>query len=100
VQKSAFPAVQVAGCFTELTSNECCVADGSYQGDGTVCEPDADQDGIHALCRANGRAVPNAGQQNADGDSDGVADCIEQGPGAADAVFAPECAGAIPTVSA
>jgi hypothetical protein len=36
---------------------------------------------------------------NADSDGDTVPDCIDQCPGVNDATFAPECAGAIPTVS-
>ena len=34
-----------------------------------------------------------------DSDGDGVPDCIDQCPGVDDAVFAPECKGAIPTLS-
>ncbi|MCH7729294.1 MAG: IPTL-CTERM sorting domain-containing protein [Planctomycetes bacterium] len=36
---------------------------------------------------------------NADSDGDGVPDCDDQCPGVDDAVFAPECEGAIPTTS-
>ena len=38
--------------------------------------------------------------ETADEDGDGVADCVDQCSGADDAVFAPECATAIPTVGA
>ena len=36
---------------------------------------------------------------NADSDTDGVPDCIDQCPGIDDAIFAPECTVAIPAVS-
>jgi len=36
---------------------------------------------------------------NADADGDTIPDCLDQCPGADDAVFAPECIGAIPTIS-
>ncbi len=34
-----------------------------------------------------------------DSDGDGVSDCIDQCPGVDDALFAPDCVDAIPTVS-
>jgi hypothetical protein len=60
------------GC-TELTSTECCVAGGSYQGDGSVCDADVDGDGVYAICGDNCPDVANAGQENSDGDSHGDA---------------------------
>jgi hypothetical protein len=36
---------------------------------------------------------------SADSDGDGTADCVDQCPGVDDSVFAPDCAGQIPTTS-
>lgn len=62
-----------SGACTEATATECCIAGGSYQGDGTVCDGDVDGDGIEAICGDNCPDVSNAGQENADGDSHGDA---------------------------
>jgi len=43
---------------------------------------------------------PCAADDPVDSDGDGVSDCADQCPGVDDADFAPECGGAIPTVSA
>ncbi len=73
---------------------QCSSADADGDGtldciDGCVDDPNKIEPGI---C---GCGVDD----NADSDGDGVPDCIDQCNGVDDAVFAPECVGAIPTVS-
>jgi hypothetical protein len=70
-------------------------------------EPDSDGDGTPDLCEncpfdpdkfepgICGCGIPDVG----DDDADGVLDCVDQCPNVDDAVFAPGCVDAIPTVS-
>jgi len=88
-------------------------ADGDGDGQGNVCDPcpadffdDSDGDGAcdsaetcpfdpqklePGIC---GCEVPDT-----DSDGDGFADCVDQCPDVDDAIYAPGCVGAIPTVS-
>ena len=61
--------------------------------------PDAEEiaNGTSDDCDNNG--IPDECETHADSDGDGVPDCTDQCNGVDDAIFAPECVGAIPTVS-
>ena len=81
---------------------------GSFFGFNTTCDvPDADGDGLRYECdecpndpNKIEHGICGCGlDDNADADGDGVPDCIDQCPGVDDAVFAPGCQDAIPTVS-
>lgn len=88
--------------------------DGDGDGQGDVCDPcpldfndDSDGDGVcdsQEACPFDpNKTEPGVcGCDVPDNDSDGdsFADCVDQCPDADDAVFAPGCVGAIPTVSA
>jgi len=63
-------------------------------GTGNACD-DCPGDGGKVEPGVCGCGIPDEG----DADGDGFLDCVDQCPGADDAVFAPECVGAIPTVS-
>ena len=54
------------------TATECCIAGGSYGGDGTDCS-DPDMDGVQTGCGDNCPDVANPGQENSDTDSHGDA---------------------------
>lgn len=87
--------------------------DGDLDGKGDVCDPcpldfsdDADGDGA---CNSNEQCpfdpnkqspgVCGCGESDGDADGDAVADCVDQCPGLDDALYAPGCVNAIPTVS-
>jgi len=61
---------------------------------------DSDGDGVPDGCDLCPGSDDNAPGARDDVDGDGVVNCTDQCPGVDDAVFAPECEGAIPTVSA
>jgi len=63
-------------------------------GEGNACD-NCPGDGGKVEPGVCGCGIPDEG----DADGDGFLDCVDQCPGADDAVFAPECVGAIPTVS-
>ena len=66
-------------------------------GDGTCNEGDrCPEDPNKIFPGICGCGTPDVGDE----DQDGVLDCLDQCPGVDDATFAPECQGAIPTVSA
>ena len=86
-------------------SDDPCPLDNPDDGDGDgVCDSDdpcpndnpddTDGDGV---CDSVD-ACPGA-DDNLESDGDGVPDCLDQCPGVNDAVYLPECANAIPTVS-
>ena len=65
-------------------------------GDG-VCESD---DGCPLDADKTDPGLCGCGvDENDDSDGDGIPDCDDQCPGADDAIFAPDCVDAIPTVS-
>lgn len=72
-----------------------------------VSETDSDGDGVPDCvdgCPDDpNKEAPGAcgcgASETGDGDGDGVRDCVDRCPGVDDALFAPQCAGAIPTVS-
>lgn len=76
------------GSCSLATAFDCELAGGTWVA--SLCEGDADDDGVDEAC---GEAESN------DSDGDGIDDSNDQCPGVDDLVFAPECAGAIPTVS-
>ena len=86
----------------ELESGDC-----NDNGIVDDCESDSDDDGTIDACdgcpddpNKTEPGVCGCGiDAELDGDADGVRDCVDQCPGVDDAVFAPECVGAIPTVS-
>ncbi len=90
------------------TESDCLGAGGGFFGPDTTCNsPDADGDGLRDECDACPND-PNKIQPGicgcnrddfADSDNDGVPDCDDQCLGADDSIFAPDCVGAIPTVS-
>lgn len=89
------------------TQADCGAAGGEYAGDRVPCGGDGDGDGADDLCE-DCPNDPNKTQPGicgcgvddaADSDGDGVPDCTDECPGADDALFAPECQDAIPTVS-
>jgi len=95
------------GC-SVVTESDCLTLGGSFFGVDSTCDvPDADGDGLRDECDEcpNDAAKIQAGicgcnvDDNADGDGDGVPDCSDECPGVDDAVFAPGCGDAIPTVS-
>ena len=74
----------------------CNQPDTDGDGDGTPdCVDGCPNDPGKIAPGVCGCGVSDAG----DNDGDGVPDCVDQCPGVDDAVFAPECVGAIPTVS-
>jgi len=92
-----------------VAAADCEASGGTFFGFQSTCDtPDGDGDGLRNECDG----CPNDGNKvdpgicgcgvddNADADGDAVPDCIDQCDGVDDAVFAPGCAGAIPTVSA
>lgn len=106
----------------DATSTDC-----NANGTPDECEPDNDGDGVIDVCDScpldaaddsdgdgacdSDDECPNnplkvfagacgCGEADTDSDSDGVSDCLDVCPGVDDAAFAPECDGAIPTVSA
>ncbi len=81
---------------------------GVFYGFNSTCDvPDTDGDGLRNECDGcPGDAdkiepgICGCGRDdNADSDGDGVPDCDDQCPGIDDAIFAPDCVGAIPSVS-
>ncbi|MCH7994401.1 MAG: IPTL-CTERM sorting domain-containing protein [Planctomycetes bacterium] len=61
---------------------------------------DNDGDGVPDGCDVCPNADDNLPGQQDDDDGDGVINCVDQCRGADDAIYAPECEGAIPTLSA
>ena len=99
-------------CNGNAVPDECDLAEGgSADCDGNQvpdeCDSDFDGDGVIDNCDGcpldpNKIEPGNCGcgvSETADEDGDGVVDCVDQCRGADDAVFAPECATAIPTVT-
>lgn len=74
--------------FTCAALGACCLPDGE-------CEEGESEEG----CEEEGGTFLGADSTCTDADGDGVADCHDVCPGVDDAVFAPGCAGAIPTTS-
>ena len=71
-----------------------------HEPDDSLCADDGNPCTVVVCDEAIGCvAEPNPGASGDDGDGDGVADVCDMCPGVDDAVFAPECQGAIPTVS-
>ena len=96
-----------AAC-SEVEIGDCQSSGGVFLGFNSVCNaPDGDGDGLRDECDqcptdANKIAPGFCGcglDDNADADDDGVPDCADQCRGVDDAIFAPECEGAIPAVS-
>lgn len=99
-----------AGTACDITTQAGCEnAAGNFLGFNTACDtPDGDGDGLRDECDACA-ADPNkiepgicgCGRDDvSDSDNDGVTDCLDQCRGVDDSIFAPECAEAIPAVSA
>ncbi len=78
----------VAGSCSVIEEAECTVAGGSYLGDGTACEGDADSDGVDGECGDEcpddpGKTEPGicgCGTPDTDTDDDGVPDCQDGCP--------------------
>lgn len=89
------------GCPTDANKTApgqcgCHVIDTDADGDVAAdCVDGCPNDPAKTLPGACGCGVLEGG----DADHDGVADCVDQCPGVDDALFAPGCIGAIPTVS-
>ncbi len=90
------------------TDSDCLDSGGTFFGFNTTCDaPDADGDGLRNECDGcpddSNKIEPGicgcGVDDTADSDNDGVPDCEDQCPGVDDAVFAPDCVGAIPTTS-
>jgi len=103
-----FGACCVATTCSVTSEADCSVSSGTFYGFLSTCDlPDADGDGLRNECDGcpddGNKIVPGicgcGVDDNADSDGDGVPDCDDQCPGVDDAVFAPECDGAIPTTS-
>jgi cysteine-rich repeat protein len=90
--------------------DECDIVAGDCNDNGIPDErePDSDADGVIDECDGcpedSNKIEPGecgcGVDDNADSDSDGVPDCVDQCPGVDDDLFAPSCAGIIPTASA
>jgi cysteine-rich repeat protein len=87
---------------------DCLDSGGVFFGSLSTCGvPDADSDGLRDECdgcpddpyKIEPGTCGCGVDDDADSDSDAVPDCIDQCPGVDDAVFAPACVDAIPTVS-
>jgi len=100
-------------CNNNGIPDDCDLMDGTREDCNTndildECEPDFDGDGVIDVCDNcpddPDKTEPNlcgCGVDDAtDTDDDSVPDCVDQCPGVDDAVFAPDCDGLIPTVSA
>ena len=81
---------------------------GTYYGTDTACDvPDADGDGLRDQCdqcafdpmKVEPGICGCGVDDTADSDGDGMLDCNDECPGIDDAVFAPDCTDAIPTIS-
>lgn len=89
------------GCPTDANKIDpgtcgCGVSDADQDGDGTPnCNDDCPSDPGKIQPGVCGCGVSDT----ADADGDGFPDCVDVCPGADDAVFAPDCVDAIPTVS-
>lgn len=80
-------------CNDNGVPDEC---DADSDGDGTI---DACDDCPNDPLKIDPGLCGCGVDDNLDTDNDGVIDCIDECPGVNDAVFAPACTGAIPTVS-
>ncbi|MHC4695198.1 MAG: FG-GAP repeat protein [Planctomycetota bacterium] len=97
---------------SQFTALESCagaeVADCNDNGVPDECEPDDDGDGVIDACdgcpddpNKTEPGICGCGlDDNTDSDGDDVPDCFDECPGVDDALFAPSCVDAIPTVSA
>jgi hypothetical protein len=100
---------EVADCNDNGVPDECEIlaADCNDNGIPDDCEPDDDGDGVINVCdgcpddpNKTEPGICGCGlDDNADSDGDGVPDCFDECPGVDDALFAPSCVDAIPTVS-
>ncbi len=91
-----------------VIESDCQGSGGTFFGFNSSCDaPDADGDGLRNECDECPNdlykiepGICGCGEDDSlDADGDGVPDCIDQCPGVDDAIFAPECITAIPTVS-
>ncbi len=103
-----FGACCVGTACRVTVASDCLDSDGVFFGIGSPCDaPDADGDGLRNECDGcpydPNKIEPGIcgcdRDDNADSDADGVPDCHDRCLGVDDAVFAPGCDDAIPTVS-
>jgi len=112
VDMGAYEAPRPADCNDNGTPDEDDLAAGTSEdcnGNGIPdeCDPDSDGDGRIDACDGC-PADPNKVEpglcgcglsDTADADGDGTSDCVDVCPGVDDAVFAPDCAAAIPALA-